>query len=133
MKPRGVHHKGCIALRLSPDCDRRPMKSNPTPNLFTEAVRKILSAPKARVDAKTKTSWSGFSTSCQGSDTVLAQARGGRFFGESTDGKTALSSTERRTYYDTTASSHGNGGHLFPDEELNADEKIAVMEYLKTL
>ncbi len=44
-----------------------------------------------------------------------------------------LSSTERRAYYDTTASSHGNGGHLFPDQELNAEEKIAVMEYLKTL
>ncbi|MBI1785756.1 cytochrome c [Candidatus Sumerlaeota bacterium] len=44
-----------------------------------------------------------------------------------------LSSTQRRAWYDTTASSHGNGGHLFPDQELNADEKIAVMEYLKTL
>lgn len=44
-----------------------------------------------------------------------------------------LSSTERRTWYDTAASSHGNGGHLFPDQELDPDEKIAVMEYLKTL
>jgi mono/diheme cytochrome c family protein len=44
-----------------------------------------------------------------------------------------LSSTQRRAWYDTTTASHGNGGHLFPDEELDAEEKIAVMEYLKTL
>jgi len=44
-----------------------------------------------------------------------------------------LDSTERRTWYDTTVSSHGNGGHLFPDQELDAEEKVAVMEYLKTL
>ncbi len=44
-----------------------------------------------------------------------------------------LSSTERRAWYDTTAPSHGNGGHPFPDQELDSDEKVAVMEYLKTL
>jgi cytochrome c553 len=44
-----------------------------------------------------------------------------------------LDSTQQRTWYDTTAPSHGNGGHLYPDQELDADEKLAVMEYLKTL
>lgn len=44
-----------------------------------------------------------------------------------------LPAREKRLYYNTATPSHGNGGHLFPDEELNAEEKLWVMEYLKTL
>lgn len=38
----------------------------------------------------------------------------------------------RRMYYDTTHFGNSNAGHTFPDE-LNAEEKLAVIEYLKTL
>jgi len=43
-----------------------------------------------------------------------------------------LSSRQRRRYYDTTHVGNGAGGHTFP-EVLSADEKLAVIEYLKTL
>lgn len=43
-----------------------------------------------------------------------------------------LSSRERRMYYDTSHVGNGAGGHTFPDV-LNDDEKMAVIEYLKTL
>ena len=43
-----------------------------------------------------------------------------------------LSPRLERTYYDTSASSHSNGGHLFP-EKLSRDQRLAVLEYLKTL
>jgi len=39
---------------------------------------------------------------------------------------------QRRTYFDTRKFGKGAEGHLFPDE-LSEDEKIAVIEYLKTL
>jgi mono/diheme cytochrome c family protein len=39
---------------------------------------------------------------------------------------------ERRRYFDTTMKSKSAQGHLFPDE-LTADEKKSVLEYLKTL
>lgn len=38
----------------------------------------------------------------------------------------------RRTYFDTRRFGKGNGGHDYPDQ-LNDDEKRAVLEYLKTL
>lgn len=44
-----------------------------------------------------------------------------------------LNGRQQRYYYDTTMASHSKEGHTFPDTELNADEKIAVAEYLKTL
>ncbi|PCJ65428.1 MAG: hypothetical protein COA73_02400 [Candidatus Hydrogenedentota bacterium] len=40
---------------------------------------------------------------------------------------------ERRLYYDTSVVGSSNQGHTFPDDELDEDEKIAVLEYLKTL
>jgi mono/diheme cytochrome c family protein len=43
-----------------------------------------------------------------------------------------LSGYERRKIYDTTQPGRGNGGHTFGDE-LNEDERLAVIEYLKTL
>ena len=39
---------------------------------------------------------------------------------------------ERRKVYDTTRPSQGNGGHRFGDK-LSEDERMAVIEYLKTL
>jgi len=39
---------------------------------------------------------------------------------------------ERRKIYDTTQLGRGNGGHPFGDE-LTEDERMAVIEYLKTL
>jgi hypothetical protein len=39
---------------------------------------------------------------------------------------------ERRKVYDTTQPGRGNGGHLFGDE-LSEDERMAIIEYLKTL
>lgn len=44
-----------------------------------------------------------------------------------------LNSREARYYYDTATPGSAATGHPFPDEELSADEKTAVMEYLKTL
>jgi len=43
-----------------------------------------------------------------------------------------LSSRQRRRYYDTSHVGNGAGGHTFPDV-LTSDEKLAVIEYLKTL
>jgi RoxA-like, cytochrome c-like len=43
-----------------------------------------------------------------------------------------LSPRERRGIYDTTQAGRGNGGHLFGDH-LSDDERMAVIEYLKTL
>ncbi|MFP6598400.1 MAG: cytochrome c [Candidatus Hydrogenedentota bacterium] len=40
---------------------------------------------------------------------------------------------ERRLYYDTSVVGSSNQGHPFPDDELEDDEKISVLEYLKTL
>ncbi|MES2790720.1 MAG: cytochrome c [Planctomycetota bacterium] len=43
-----------------------------------------------------------------------------------------LLSGDRRQYFDTSKSGKSSAGHRFPDE-LNEDEKQAVLEYLKTL
>jgi len=43
-----------------------------------------------------------------------------------------LSSRERRRYYDTAHVGNSAAGHTFPDA-LSDDEKLAVIEYLKTL
>jgi mono/diheme cytochrome c family protein len=43
-----------------------------------------------------------------------------------------LSPYERRKVYDTTLPGRGNGGHTFGDE-LSEEERMAVIEYLKTL
>jgi mono/diheme cytochrome c family protein len=43
-----------------------------------------------------------------------------------------LSGWERRKIYDTTLPGRGNGGHTFGDD-LSEDERMAVIEYLKTL
>lgn len=43
-----------------------------------------------------------------------------------------LTSRERRMYYDTTHIGNSAEGHTFPDA-LSKDEKLAVIEYLKTL
>lgn len=43
-----------------------------------------------------------------------------------------LNSRQRRMYYDTTHIGNSAAGHTFPDA-LNDDEKLAVIEYLKTL
>ncbi len=43
-----------------------------------------------------------------------------------------LSPIEYRKIYDTTRTGRGNGGHTFGDK-LTADERMAVIEYLKTL
>ena len=43
-----------------------------------------------------------------------------------------LSPIEYRKIYDTTPVGRGNGGHTFGDE-LSEDERMAVIEYLKTL
>jgi hypothetical protein len=39
---------------------------------------------------------------------------------------------EQKWVYDTTRRGYGNGGHDFGDV-LNADERLALLEYLKTL
>ncbi len=44
-----------------------------------------------------------------------------------------LNSRQQRMYYDTAHLGNSAAGHTFPDDELKADEKVAVMEYLKTL
>ncbi len=44
-----------------------------------------------------------------------------------------LNSRQQRMYYNTEHVGNSNAGHPFPDEDLNADEKVAVTEYLKTL
>ena len=43
-----------------------------------------------------------------------------------------LPAIERRKVYDTTRSGHGNGGHTYGDK-LSDAERMAVIEYLKTL
>jgi hypothetical protein len=43
-----------------------------------------------------------------------------------------LPAIERRKVYDTTLPGRGNGGHTFGDD-LTEDERMAVIEYLKTL
>jgi mono/diheme cytochrome c family protein len=43
-----------------------------------------------------------------------------------------LSARQRRMYYDTSHVGNSAAGHTFPDD-LDADEKTAVIEYLKTL
>jgi hypothetical protein len=43
-----------------------------------------------------------------------------------------LPAIERRKVYDTTLPGQGNGGHRFGDH-LTEDERMAVIEYLKTL
>jgi mono/diheme cytochrome c family protein len=44
----------------------------------------------------------------------------------------AMSWAERNQIYDTTQTGYGNGGHDFADE-LTPDERLALIEYLKTL
>jgi hypothetical protein len=43
-----------------------------------------------------------------------------------------LSAAQRRTWFDTRRHGKGNEGHLYPDL-LDEGEKVAVLEYLKTL
>jgi hypothetical protein len=43
-----------------------------------------------------------------------------------------LSAWELRKIYDTTLAGRGNGGHTFGDD-LSEEERMAVIEYLKTL
>jgi hypothetical protein len=43
-----------------------------------------------------------------------------------------VTNAERRTYFDTRAFGKSAGGHTFP-EELPEGEKVALLEYLKTL
>jgi hypothetical protein len=45
---------------------------------------------------------------------------------------TRLSSVEQRWYFNTRARGKSASGHDYP-EELSGDEKLAVLEYLKTL
>jgi hypothetical protein len=47
-------------------------------------------------------------------------------------GQDAAGEDEKRFIYDTTLYSHGNGGHTFGDA-LSAEDREAVLEYLKTL
>jgi hypothetical protein len=44
----------------------------------------------------------------------------------------ALTANERRRVYDTTQPGRGNSGHTFGDA-LTEDERVSVIEYLKTL
>jgi hypothetical protein len=44
----------------------------------------------------------------------------------------ALPARERRKVYDTTQPGRGNGGHTFGDE-LTEEQRMAVIEYLKTI
>jgi mono/diheme cytochrome c family protein len=44
-----------------------------------------------------------------------------------------LNSRETRMYYNTANKGNSAAGHTFPDDELTAEEKVAVIEYLKTL
>lgn len=44
-----------------------------------------------------------------------------------------LNSRQQREYYDGNRPGASIAGHLFPDELLNTEEKVAVIEYLKTL
>lgn len=46
--------------------------------------------------------------------------------------KKSMDRATKREYYDTRIESQSNEGHLFPDR-LNPEEKIHVLEYLKTL
>jgi mono/diheme cytochrome c family protein len=46
--------------------------------------------------------------------------------------RSRMTSMEFRKIYDTTQSGRGNGGHTFGDR-LSEDERMAVIEYLKTL
>jgi hypothetical protein len=48
------------------------------------------------------------------------------------EAKGNLSPFERRKIYDTTRPGRGNGGHTFGDD-LTEEERMAVIEYLKTL
>ena len=50
---------------------------------------------------------------------------------DSTPGQGALG-IERRKIYDTSQTGHSNAGHTFGDT-LTEDERMAVIEYLKTL
>jgi hypothetical protein len=43
-----------------------------------------------------------------------------------------LPARERRKVYDTTQPGRGNGGHTFGDD-LTDEQRLAVIEYLKTL
>lgn len=44
-----------------------------------------------------------------------------------------LPAPERRTFFNTANPGAGNQGHYFPDDELTDEEKVQVLEYLKTL
>lgn len=44
-----------------------------------------------------------------------------------------LNSREQRYYFDASRPGAGIEGHTFPDDNLEPDEKVAVIEYLKTL
>jgi hypothetical protein len=44
-----------------------------------------------------------------------------------------LNTRQQRQYYNTSTPGSSNQGHTFPDDELTAEEKVAVLEYLKTL
>ncbi len=51
---------------------------------------------------------------------------------EPVESPTSLSPEERPFYYDTARYGLGNGGHVFGDK-LSEDERMSVIEYLKTL
>jgi hypothetical protein len=51
---------------------------------------------------------------------------------ELTEVPSSVGVTERRRYFDTRYSGKSAAGHRFPDE-LTSEEKLAVLEYLKTL
>lgn len=51
---------------------------------------------------------------------------------EPTPSRADAPASERKFIYDTTLFGYGNGGHTFGDH-LEADERVALLEYLKTL
>lgn len=58
--------------------------------------------------------------------------RAGLVYKDVTVGHDQLSGPGKRVVYDTTLLGHGNGGHDFGDS-LSAEQRAAVVEYLKTL
>lgn len=59
-------------------------------------------------------------------------ARGGLLVEEHARLPETRTLTEKRAYYDTTRATMGNGGHPFADK-LSRDQRLSVLEYLKSL
>ncbi len=59
--------------------------------------------------------------------------RGGILVMEFEESPGGLNSREGRMFYNTERIGNSSAGHTFPDDYLSGEEKIAVMEYLKTL